>query len=198
MKWTWNWANSGDVEGQGRLGCCSPRDHRESETTGWLNINNSTYLPSFLSLTPSPSSLQNRPPQSTRLFPVLRSRFPPAFSFTYGSVCMLMLLSQFIPLFPQCVHTSFLYVWVSTSALQIGSSVPFFLIPHIYADIQYLFYFSDFFHSMTVSSYIHSSTNDPIYSFYGWAIFHWIYETCAHTQILSCSIVYHSLQLFGL
>ena len=39
-----------------------------------------------------------------------------------------MLLSQFIPLsFPCCVHKSALYVCVSGPALQIGSSVPFFL-----------------------------------------------------------------------
>ena len=43
-----------------------------------------------------------------------------------SSVCMSVLLSQFIPLSPNCVHTSVLYVWASIPALQIGSPVPFF------------------------------------------------------------------------
>ena len=30
----------GDGEGQGSLVCCSPRDHKESDTTDWLNNNN--------------------------------------------------------------------------------------------------------------------------------------------------------------
>ena len=31
---------SGDGEGQGGLACCSPWNHKESDTTGWLNNNN--------------------------------------------------------------------------------------------------------------------------------------------------------------
>ena len=31
---------SGDSERQGRLACCSPWDHKESDTTWWLNNNN--------------------------------------------------------------------------------------------------------------------------------------------------------------
>ena len=34
----------GDGEGQGALPCCSPRGHKESDTTGWLNNNNSVVL----------------------------------------------------------------------------------------------------------------------------------------------------------
>ena len=34
----------GDSEGQGSLACCSPRDHKESETTEQLNDNNKTLL----------------------------------------------------------------------------------------------------------------------------------------------------------
>ena len=30
----------GDGEGQGGLACCSPRGHKESDMTGWLNNNN--------------------------------------------------------------------------------------------------------------------------------------------------------------
>ena len=29
----------GDGEGQGGLACCSPRGHKQSDTTGWLNDN---------------------------------------------------------------------------------------------------------------------------------------------------------------
>ena len=33
----------GDGEGQGSLACCSPRGHKESDTTEQLNNNNQTY-----------------------------------------------------------------------------------------------------------------------------------------------------------
>ena len=73
---------------------------------------------------------------------------------------MSVLLSQFIPLLPRCVHTSVLDVRVSIPALQIGSSVPFFQIPHIYVDIFILLFL--FSLCMTDSGSIHSSTNDPV------------------------------------
>ena len=38
---TWIWATPGDGEGQGGLACCSPWGHKESDTTEWLNNNNS-------------------------------------------------------------------------------------------------------------------------------------------------------------
>ena len=38
------------------------------------------------------------------------------------------------------VHTFVLYICVSISALQTGSSVPFFQVPHICVNIQYLFF----------------------------------------------------------
>ena len=47
-------------------------------------------------------------------------------------------ISQFIPS-PLAIHTLVLYVCVSISALQISSSIPFFQIPHICINIQYLF-----------------------------------------------------------
>ena len=36
-QWTWVWVNSGVVDGQGGLECCSPWGHKESDTTEWLN-----------------------------------------------------------------------------------------------------------------------------------------------------------------
>ena len=38
-QWTWIWASSRVGEGQGGLACCSPRGHKESDTTEWLNWN---------------------------------------------------------------------------------------------------------------------------------------------------------------
>ena len=48
--------------------------------------------------------------------------------FTYGNVYVSVLLSQFAPLSPSpcCVHKSVFYVSISTAALQIDPSVPFF------------------------------------------------------------------------
>ena len=35
--WTWVWASLGVGDGQGSLACCSPWDHKKSDTTEWLN-----------------------------------------------------------------------------------------------------------------------------------------------------------------
>ena len=36
-QWTCVWVNSGSWDGQGGLMCCSPRGHKESDMTEWLN-----------------------------------------------------------------------------------------------------------------------------------------------------------------
>ena len=97
---------------------------------------------------------------------------------------MLIPISQFItlppplplPLSPLGVHMFVLYICVSISALQTSSPVPFFYVPHICVNIRYLF-FSFWLTSlcMTVSRFIHISTNDPICSFLWLIIFHCIY-----------------------
>ena len=69
--------------------------------------------------------------------------------------------------FPSCVHMSTLYSCVSIPTLQIGSSVAFFLTPHMYINIQPLF-FSFWLASlhMTASMSIHTSTNDSVSFFF--------------------------------
>ena len=60
--------------------------------------------------------------------PVWYSTFSLVIYFTHDGVYMSTLLSQFIPPpIPRCVHKSILYIRVSISSQQIGSSVPFFL-----------------------------------------------------------------------
>ena len=85
--------------------------------------------------------------------------------FIHISVYMSIPISEFIPYprFPPFVSICLFSTSVSISALQTGSSVPFFQIPHICIDIRYLF-FSFLLTSlcMTVSRSIHVSTNDPI------------------------------------
>ena len=67
------------------------------------------------------------------------------------------------PLSPLGVHTFVLYICVSIFALQTGSSVPFFQVPHICVNIRYLFFsFSLTSLCMTVSRSIHFSKNDLI------------------------------------
>ena len=62
---------------------------------------------------------------------VLYRSFPLAVCFTHGSVFMSILISQFVPPSPSAhVHTFILYVCIYIHALQIGSSIPFFYIPH--------------------------------------------------------------------
>ena len=77
-------------------------------------------------------------------------------------------LSSSHPLLPHCS-----LVCVSISALQIGSSVPFFQILYIFVDIWYLF-FSFWFTSfcITGSRFIHLKNCLKFISFYGWVIFH--------------------------
>ena len=70
---------------------------------------------------------------------MLYSSFPLAIHFTYDSVYVSIPVSQFIPQSPlPHVHKSVLYVCISIPAVQIGSSVPFFSIPHISINTQYL------------------------------------------------------------
>ena len=75
----------------------------------------------------------------------LYSRFLLVIYFIHISVYMSILISQFIPpppppLSPLGVHMFVLYICVSISALQTGSSVPFFEIPHICINTLYLFF----------------------------------------------------------
>ena len=85
------------------------------------------------------------------LFIILYSRFLLVIYFTHISIYMSIPISQFIPppshlppptppLTPFCVRKFVLYIYVSISALQTGSSVSFFYIPHIYVNIRYLFF----------------------------------------------------------
>ena len=36
-RWTWVWVNSRSCDGQGGVVCCSPKGHKDSDTTDWLN-----------------------------------------------------------------------------------------------------------------------------------------------------------------
>ena len=80
------------------------------------------------------------------LFIFLYSRFLLVIHFIHISVYMSIPIYQFIPtpppllLSPLGVHTFLLYICVSISAPQTGSSLPFFYVPHICVNIQYLFF----------------------------------------------------------
>ena len=63
--------------------------------------------------------------------------------YTYYQQCIYVNTNLPIPPtppFPFGIHTFILYVCVSTSALQIRSSIPFFYIPHICINVRYLFF----------------------------------------------------------
>ena len=96
--------------------------------------------------------------------------FPLAVYFTHDSVLyMSVWLSQFVPpSFPCCVHNSIPSVCVSSPSLQIGSSIQFFQIPYICANIQYLF-FSFWLTSLYITSsrFIHLTRMDSN-SFFLW------------------------------
>ena len=73
---------------------------------------------------------------------MLYSGFSLVIYFIHISVYMSIPISQFIPppLTPISVHMFVLYICVSISTLQTGSSVPFFYVPHICVNIRYLFF----------------------------------------------------------
>ena len=98
----------------------------------------------------------------------LYSRFLLVIYFIHISVYMSIPVSQFIPplaptlLSPLGVHTFVLYICVSISALQTGSSIPFFEIAHVLIyDI--CFSLSDLIHSVWQS--LDSSTSQQITQF---------------------------------
>ena len=66
-------------------------------------------------------------------FLVICSRFSLVTCFIHSGVYMSILISQFIPLpFPLGIHTFALYLYVSISSLQLGSSIYHFSRFHIY------------------------------------------------------------------
>ena len=112
-------------------------------------------------------SLIFRSSHSIEEFPELHSRFSLLICLYIVSIvyiCQSKSPSTPQPAFRHLdVHTFVLYVCVFISALQIRSFIPFFQIPHIRVNIQYLL-FSFWLTSlcMTVSRSIQVSTNDPI------------------------------------
>ena len=73
--------------------------------------------------------------------PVLYIKFSLVIYFIQSSIYMSIPISQFITfLSPLGVHMFVLYIYVSTSASQIGSFVLFFWIPHMFINIWYLFF----------------------------------------------------------
>ena len=116
----------GDTEGQGCLACCSLWGRKELVSTEQLN--NSTYVGSFLNLPPTshPTFTPLGCHRAQIWAPVSKLQILTTY-FTYDNIYVSMLLSFHPTLsFPCCVHKTVLYVWISTAALQIGSLVLFF------------------------------------------------------------------------
>ena len=90
-----------------------------------------------------------RSPESTeQRFPALYSSFSLVTCFRHITIYMSIPISQFIPLpFSPLVPRCSFFTAVSISGLQIGSSVPFFYIPHICVNIRY-FSLSELYHSV--------------------------------------------------
>ena len=66
---------------------------------------------------------------------MIYSRFSLIIYFIHSSVYMSIPVSQFIPPLLSCLGVLVLYICVFVSALQIGSSVPFFYIAHTCVNI---------------------------------------------------------------
>ena len=127
----------GDGEGQGGLVCCSPWGLKQ-----WVSTeqpNNNTHVSLFLNL-PPPLLTPLGCHRAQILTPVSKPQILTAY-VTYGNIYASVLLSiQRTLSFPHCGHESVVYVWISTAALQIGSSLLFFQIPYIYSKIWYMFF----------------------------------------------------------
>ena len=90
---------------------------------------NYTCIPSLLSLPPLPHPTPLYHQRVPGWAPcVIQQLFTSCLFYTGQCVCMLMLLSPFIPTIslPHYVHKSIHYICVSVPSLQIGSSVQFF------------------------------------------------------------------------
>ena len=132
-------------------------------TTKWIGYVY-TYIPSTLSLPPTPHPTPLVITKHQTELPVLYSSFPQLSVHTWQCVYVTH-CSQFVP--PSHFHMSILYICVSIPPLQIGSSVPFFPRFHtymlIYDIIWYLFFF--FWLTllcMTDSRSTHLTTNGPV------------------------------------
>ena len=113
-------------------------------------------MPSLMDLPSHPS----RSPPSWSSAPYAVQWVPTSCLFhTWWCMYMSLPVSRFIPPSPS-PRPHVLYVRVSTAALQTSSSVPFFYIPCICANILYLFFSFSF--CMTDSRSIHISTNDSL------------------------------------
>ena len=110
-----------------------------------------TQIPSVLSLPPThcPVSPLKIIAEHQAELPVPHSSFPLAICFTYNSIYMSMLPSQFVPPSPsRCLHKSILYICICIPALQIGYQCRFSRF-HIYVLIYNIcFYLSDLRHSI--------------------------------------------------
>ena len=98
-------------DGQGSLACCSPWGCKESDTTEWLNWNET---PSGASLPPTTISPLYVVTEHWVGLAGLYTSFPLTTYFTHDSVYMSVLLSQFLPPSPSPV--------VSTSPFSISAS----------------------------------------------------------------------------
>ena len=98
------------------------------------------YLYPLLDTPPTAPIHQSKSPQSTKLCSLHYTAGSHPLFYTWQWTCV----NPNLPVYPTlsflpCVHTSVLYICVSILALQIGSSVPFFWIPHM-RYIRYLFF----------------------------------------------------------
>ena len=129
IQWTWVWASSGSWWWTGRPGVVQSmglqRVRHDWETeVNWTD----TYTPSLLDLLPHhPHPIHPGPHRTRSSAPCAIPQVLLAIYFTYGSVFISNLISQFIPpSFPSCpVSTSVLYVCASIPALELGSPVLF-------------------------------------------------------------------------
>ena len=110
------------------------------------NMNQPYVYTRSLSLEPPSNPYPSHPSRLSEHWgelPVSHCNFPLASYLTHGNVCLSATVSMRPTLsFPDCVHKSAVYVCISASALQIGSSVPFLWITYICIIIGYVLFHS--------------------------------------------------------
>lgn len=132
----------------------------------WISYISPYLLPLELSATPHPTPLGSS--ESTELELPRAIQQLPTSCFTYGSAQTSVLISQFIASYHG--HTSTPCVCISAPAQLIGSSVSFFLIPHVCVNV-YGICFSMFALRETTKGYW------PHFGFISmWSKSHWSYR----------------------
>ena len=110
-------------------------------TTTWISYSIYISSPSWASLPPPPSHFLHHH-RAPGWAPCVTQQLPTGYLFCTWQCIYFKATLTICPTFtsPRCVHKSIIHIGISIPALQMGSTVPFFLISYICINIWYSFF----------------------------------------------------------